>query len=114
MPGQELRRRVRKPDYLVGRLPVVLEVELGLRTAVLPVGEGLELGTAEWSPRERGSSHGNAHARRLSLDAGFARDDRGGSHDAARDQTLSALVLAREDVHGVAGRDVLAAVHGLL
>ena len=45
--AQVRRCRLRDPDDLVRRLAVELEVQFGLGASVVPVGEGLEIGSPE-------------------------------------------------------------------
>src|SRR5262249_48360586 len=45
-PLEKPCRRIRDPDDLVGGLPIIFEVQLGLGPAVLPVREGPQLRTA--------------------------------------------------------------------
>src|SRR4051812_45372184 len=107
-------RFVRDADDLVGGLAIELEIELGAGPAVVPVDEIPKLAAPERPPRAHGGSDREAHARRLARDAALSGDRFGGRDDAARDEALPALVLACEQEDGVARRDVLAAVHGLL
>src|SRR5690606_34778851 len=52
VPAQETGCLGREPNDLVGRLSIELEVELGLRFAVVPVRMGPELGSSKPSPGE--------------------------------------------------------------
>src|SRR5262245_65672815 len=105
---------VRDADDLVRRLTVELEVELGLGSIVVPIGESLELAPPEAPLCRRGASDGDADARRLPGDPAFSSDRLGRRDHAARDQTWPALVLASEYEDRVAFGDELAAIHRLL
>src|SRR5688572_10871484 len=105
---------LRNTDDLVRGLPVELEVELGLGAAIVPLREGLQLLAPEGPLGEGRSPYGDADARRLPFDPHLPRRRPGRGDDAASDQALAALVLAREHVDRVAFCDKLAAVHRLL
>src|SRR6185295_7255916 len=111
---EEARGGGRDADDLVGRLAVELEVELGLRPAVVPVREALQLASAQASRGERGALDDDRDARRLALDAGLLRGRLDRADDALRDEPAAAFVLAREDEDRVACADALAVVHRLL
>ena len=111
---KERRRFIRDADDLVRCLTIEFEIELGLRLAVVPVGEMFELAPPHRPLRERGASDGEAHTRCLPGDPALLRDRFGGSDDAARDEALPALVLAREHENRVAFGDMLTAIHRLL
>jgi hypothetical protein len=64
--------------------------------------------------RERRALDPDAHARRLPGDAALLRNRFGGGDDPARDQALTAFVLAREHEDRVALGDLFAAIHRLL
>ena len=107
-------RFIRDANDLVRCLTIEFEIEFGLRATVVPVGKTFELAPAHASLRERGTSDGDAHARRLPGDPGFLCDRFGQRDDAAGDETRPAFVLAREDEDRVAFGDVLATIHRLL
>src|SRR6266852_9611649 len=112
--AEERRRFIRDADDFVRCLMIEFEIELGPGLAVIPVGEKFELAPPQRPLRERGASDGEAHTRRLPGDAALLRDCFGGSDNAARDEALPALVLAREHENRVAFGDVLTAIHRLL
>src|SRR5689334_14076862 len=112
-PPQECRRFIRDADDLVRCLAIELEVELGLRPTVVPVGKGFELAPAQAPLRAGGAPDGDADARRLPRDAGSFCDGFRRGHYAARDETGPAFVLARKDEDRVALGDALAAIHSL-
>src|ERR1700751_2882589 len=87
-------RLIRDADDLIRRLPVELEIELGLGLTVVPVVEGLGIISPEWPLGECGALDCYAHAPRLSCNAAFLRDRLGGGDDATRDQALAAIGLA--------------------
>ena len=111
---EKRRSRIGYSDDLVRRLAIEFEIELGFGTTVFPVGKALELAPPQRALRERGAIDGDAHAGRLPGDAAFLLDRFRGRDDAARDEAVPALVLACENEHRVAHRDVLAAVHRFL
>ena len=112
--AKERRRFIRDPDNLVRCLTIEFKIELGLRSAVVPVGKKFEFAPPQASLRQRGASDGDAHARRLPGEPAFFCDRFGRGNDAARDETWSAFVLAREDKDRIAFGDVLATIHRLL
>src|SRR6266702_3525370 len=112
--AEELSRVIRDAGGLVRCLTIELEIELGPGLAVVPVGEMFELAPPQRPLRERGASDGEAHTRCLPGDAALLRDRFGGSDNAARDQALPDLVLAREHENRVAFGDMLATIHRLL
>jgi len=87
---------------------------LGSGLAVVPVGEMFELAPPKPPLCERGALDGDAHTRGLPDDAGLLRDRLSGHDDAAGDEALPALVLAREHENRVSSSDMLAAIHRLL
>src|SRR5207248_11137302 len=111
---EECRRFIRDTDDLVRCLTIEFKIELGLGSAVVPVGKKFELAPSQAPRRERGPSDGDAHARRLPGDPAFLCDRFGRGDDAARDETWPAFVLARQDEDRIAFGDVLAAIHRLL
>jgi hypothetical protein len=112
--AKERARFIRNADNFICRLPIEFEIELGLRSAVVPVAKRLQFTASEPPFRQCGPFDVNAHARRLPENAGFLRDHFGGDDDAQRDKTLPAFVLARKDEDRVAFGDMLAAIHRLL
>jgi hypothetical protein len=112
--AEERRRFIREADDLVRYLTIEFEIELGPGLAVIPVGEMFELAPPQRPLRERGASDGEAHTRCLPGDASLLRDRFGGSDNAASDEALPALVLAREHENRVAFGDILTAIHRLL
>src|SRR5882757_1862863 len=112
--AEERRRFIRDADDLVRCLTIEFEIELSPGLAVIPVGEMFELAPPQRPLRERGASDGDTHTRRLPDDAALLRDRFGGSDNAARDEALPALVLAREHKNRVAFGDMLTAIHRLL
>src|SRR5205814_525347 len=107
-------RFIRDADDFVCCLPIEFEIELGLGSTVVPVPKNLELAPSQAPLRQRATPNGDAHPRRLTDDAAFLCDRFGRADNTARDETLPALVLAREDKQGVAFGDLLTAVHRLL
>ncbi len=105
---------IRDANDLVSCLAIEFEIELGLRSAVVPVGKKFQLAPSQAPLRERGASDGDADARRLPGDPAFLCDRFGRSDDAAGDETRPAFVFAREDEDDIAFGDVLAAIHRLL
>ena len=112
--AEERRRFIRDADNLIRCLTIEFEIELGLRSAVVPVGETFELAPPQTAFRERGAFDGDAYARRLPGDPAFSCDRFGRGDDTARDETLPAFVLAREDEDRIAFGNVLATIHRLL
>src|SRR4029453_8329465 len=112
--AEERRCFIRDADDLVRCLTIEFEIELGLGSAVLPVGKKFELAPPEAALCDRGPSDGDSHARRLPGDPAFPWDRFGRGDDTARDETLAAFVLACEDEDRIAFSDVLATVHRLL
>jgi hypothetical protein len=76
-PAQKRRRFHRDADNLVRGLPIEFEIELGLGSAVVPVGRRFELAPPQAPLGERGALEGD---------------------EAARDQTGPAFVLARDSL----------------
>lgn len=113
-PAEERSRFVGDACDLVRRLTIEFEIELGLGSPAVPILERLEFVPPQSSLCQRGPSHDDAHPWRLPRDAWILRNPSGRSDDAAGDETLPAPVLTRENENGVAGRDVLAAVHCFL
>ena len=111
---EERRCFIGNTDDLVRCLTIEFKIKLSLGSAVVPIAKALELAPPEAQLGERGASYGDAHSRRLPGDPAFLRDRFGRRHDAACDQTLAALVLAREDEDRIALGDVLSAIHRLL
>ena len=107
-------RRIGYSDDLVRCLAIEFEIELGFWATVFPAGKALEFAPPQRPLRERGAIDGDAHSGCLPGDAAFFLDRFRGRDDAARDEAAAALVLAGENEHRVALRDVLAAVHGFL
>jgi hypothetical protein len=112
--AEERRRFIRDADNLVRCLTIEFEIELGLVSTVVPVGEKFKLAAPQAPLRERGASDGDTHARRLPGDPAFLCDRFGRGDDAARDETWPAFILAREDEDRIAFGDVLTAIHRLL
>jgi hypothetical protein len=113
-PAEERRRFIRDAGNLVRCLTIEFEIELGLGSTVVPVGETSELAPSQAPLCERAASDGDAHPRRLSGDPAFFCDRFGRGDHAARDETRPAFVLAREDEDRIAFGDVLATIHRLL
>ena len=111
---EERRRLIRDADNLVRCLTIEFEIELGLGSTIVPVRKKFEFAPPQASLRERGTPDGDAHAWRLPCDPAFLCDRFGRGHDAARDETRPAFVLAREDEDRIVFGDVFAAVHRLL
>ena len=63
-----------KTYNLIRRLAVVFEIKLGLRAAILPVGEALQLAPPQALSGECCPPDGDAHARRLPGDSPFLGD----------------------------------------
>jgi len=93
---------------------IEFEVELGLGSTVVPVGQRFELAPPQVPFRECGTSDRDAHARRLPDDPAFLCDRFGRADDTGCGETWPAFVLAREDEDRIAFGDVLAAIHRLL
>ena len=68
---EECGRFIRDAHDLVRCLTIELEVELGLGSTVVPVGEEFELASSQAALRERGAPDGDADARRLPGDPEF-------------------------------------------
>src|SRR5437667_1310827 len=113
-PAEECRRFIRDAGNLVRCLTIEFEIELGFGSTVVPVRKKSELAPPQAPLCERGASDGDAHARCLPSDPAFFCDRFGRSHDAARDETWPAFVLAREEEDRIAFGDVLATIHRLL
>src|SRR5262249_43733278 len=105
---------IRDASDLVRCLTIKLEIELGLGSAVVPVGKAFELAPSQAPFREPGASDDDAHPRRLPGDSAFLCDRFGRGDETARNETWSAFVLAREHEDRIAFGDVLATIHGLL
>src|SRR5205823_7023976 len=90
------------------------EIQLGLGSAVVPVGKKFKLAPSQLPLRERGASDGDANARRLPGDPTFLCDRFRRGNDTARDETLAAFVLAREDKDRIAFGNAFATIHRLL
>src|ERR671910_3900593 len=105
--AQEHRRFIRDADNLVRRLAIKFEIELGPGPAVAPVCEMFEFAPPQRPLCQHRTSDGEAHTWRLPGDATFLRDRFGGNDNAAGDETLSALVLAREHENRVVFGDML-------
>src|SRR6266481_5115934 len=112
--AEERRRFIRDADNLVRCLTIKFEIELGLGSTVVPVGEKFEFASPQVPLRQRGASDGYAHSRRLPGDPAFLCDRFGRGDDAARDETWPAFILAREDEDRIAFGDPLATIHRLL
>jgi hypothetical protein len=111
---KERGRFIRDADDLVRCLAIEFEIELGPGLAVIPGGQMFEITPPQRALRERGASDGEADTGCLPGEAVLLRDRFGKSDNAARDEALSAFVLARENENGVAFGDMLAAIHRLL
>src|SRR5207245_2678236 len=111
---EECRRFIRDTDDFVRCLTIEFKIELGLGSAVVPVGKKFELAPPQAPLRQRGPSDRDAHARRLPGDPAFLCDRFGRGDDAARDETWAAFVLAGEEEDRIAFGDVLATIHRLL
>lgn len=111
---EERRRFIRNAGNLVCCLTIEFEIEFGFGAAVIPVRKRFELASPQAPLRERDSSDGDAHARRLSGDPVLPGDRLGRDDEAASDQTWAAFVLACEDEDCIAFGDLLAAVHCFL
>ena len=112
--AEERYRFIRDADDLVRGLTIEFEIELGLGSTVVPVGKKSELAPPQAPLGARRASDSNADARRLPSDPAYFCDRFGRGNDAARDETWSAFVFAREDEDGTAFGDVLATIHRLL
>jgi hypothetical protein len=112
--AEKSRRFIGDADNLIRCLPIEFEIELGLGSAVVPVGKKVELVPPQAPLRECGAPDSDAHARRLPGDPALFCDRFGRGDDAARDKTGPAFVLAREDEDGIAFGDLLATIHRLL
>jgi hypothetical protein len=113
-PEQERGRFIRDAGDLVRGLTIEFEIELGLGSAVVPVGKTIELAPADAPLRECGAPDGDGHARRLPGDPAFLRDRFGRGDDAAGDETRPAFVLARDDENRITLGDALATIHRFL
>src|SRR5437899_8701618 len=105
---------MRDADDLVRCLTIEFEIELGLGPAVVPIGKKFEFPPPKAPLRAGGAFDGDAHARRLPGDPAFLWDRFGRGHDAGRNKTWRAFVLAREDEDRIAFGDALATIHRLL
>src|SRR5580698_3554329 len=112
--AKERRRFVRNAGEFVGCLPIEFEIELSAGPAVIPVCEGFEFGATQMSLGMCGASDANAHSRGLAGNAALLGNCLYPYDHAARNETASSFVLAREHEHHVAFRDLLTAIHGLL
>src|SRR5262249_50445810 len=110
----ERRRFIRNAGDLVRCLTIEFEIELSLRSTVVPVAKKFELAPPQAPLGPRGASEGDADAPRLPGDPGFLCDRFGRGDDAARDETWPSFVLAREHEDSIAFGDVLPAIHRLL
>src|SRR5215470_2217737 len=111
---EERRCFIGNTDDLVRCLTIEFKIKLSLGSTVVPIAKALELARPERPLRERAAFNRDAHARRLPGYPPFLWDRFRGSHDAACDQTLAALVLAREDEDRIALGDVLSTIHRFL
>jgi hypothetical protein len=112
--SEERRRVVRNTGDLVRCLTIEFEIQLGLRSTVVPAGKSFELTPPQPPLREGGAFDRDAHAGRLPSDTAFLWDSFGRGDYTARDETSSAFVLTRENEDSVAFGDVLATIHRLL
>ena len=112
--AQECCRFIRDANDFVRCLAIEFEIEFGFGAIVVPVAKTFQLAAPEASVGERSASNSDADPRRLPGDPAFLRDRFGRSDDAACDQTLAALVLAREDEDRIAFGNVFATIHRLL
>ena len=112
--AKERRRFIRDANDLVICLTIEFEIELGLRSAVVPVGKKFEFAPSQAPLRERCASDGDADARRLPGDPAFLCDRFVRGDDAAGDETRPAFVFAGEDEDDIAFSDVLATIHRFL
>ena len=94
---QECCRFIRDANDFVRCLAIEFEIEFGFGTIVVPVAKTFQLTAPEAPLGERSASNGDAHPWRLPGDPAFLGDSFGRSDDAARNETWSAFVLARED-----------------
>ncbi len=89
--AEEFRCFIGDADDLVCCLTIELEIELGLGSAVVPVGKTFELAPTEALFRRRSPSDGDAHAWRLPPDTALLRDRFSRSDDAPRYETRAAF-----------------------
>jgi hypothetical protein len=106
---EERRGCVGNPDDFVGCLPIEFEIEFSPGLPIIPIGEMFELSASHWPLRQCSSSDSHAHARRLARYAAFLPNGVGVSDDTASDESLAALILAREYENRVAFSNQLAA-----
>jgi hypothetical protein len=69
--AEERRRFIRDSDDLVRCLTIEFEIELGLRSTIVPVPKKFELTASQAPFRDRNASDRDAHARRLPGDPAF-------------------------------------------
>src|SRR5271165_2555752 len=113
-PAEKRRRLIRDADDLVRGLSIEFKIEFGSRPAVIPVGKMVELASPQWPLGEHGAPDREAHTWCLPGNAALLCDRCDGSHHAACEQAVPALILAREHVNCVAFGDEFAAVHRFL
>src|SRR6516164_6746161 len=112
--AQECCRFIRDANDFVRCLAIEFEIEFGFGAIVVPVAKTFQLAAPEAPLGERGASNSDADPGRLPGDAAFFRDRFGRSDDTARNETLPAFILAREDKDHIPFADVLSTIHRLL
>ena len=112
--AQECCCFIRDAHDFVRCLAIEFKIEFGFGSIVVPVAKTFQLAAPEAPLGERSASNSDADPRRLPGDPAFLRHRFGRSDDAARNETRTAFVLAREDEDYIATGDVLPTVHRLL
>ena len=113
-PAEEGCRGFRDTGDFVRCLTIKFEIQLGLRSTIVPLGKAFELAAPESPLDQRSSPDRDANARRLPRDPELPGDGFGRGDNSARNQAWAAFVLARENENCIAFSDLLAAVHRLL
>jgi hypothetical protein len=83
---EKRRSFIRDADDFVRCLAIELEIELGFRLAIIPVGKLFEFAPPQYPLRKSGAFDGDANAGRFTGASVFLRDCLGGSNRTTRDQ----------------------------
>src|SRR6187200_2425063 len=112
--AEECCRAIRDANNFVRRLTIEFEIELRLRSTVIPIGKGFQLAPPQASLRDGGAPDSDAHTRSQPSDPALLWDGFGRCDDAAHNQSRPAFILARKDEDRIAFGYELAPIHRLL
>src|SRR5215467_4963902 len=112
--AEERHYFIRDADDLVRCLTIKLEIELGLRLAIVPVAECFEFTSPQRALRQGNAPGSDAHTRCLRLNAALLGYFFGGGDGTTRDQPMATLILAGKHKKRVTFGDMFTAIHGLL